>query len=368
MNEGLDNLCISPTDTLRTVMERIDRAARGIALVVDEHRHLVATVTDGDVRRAILGGLRLDEPVSRLLPQRGAAGHRAPVTASPQMAPEQLRRLMDQHKVRHLPLVDAENRVVDLVTSDRLDGREALPVRAVIMAGGFGRRLDPLTRDTPKPMLPVGDRPLIELTVEQLRASGIEQVHISTHYLADRIKRHFGDGEGFGVSVSYLSESRPLGTAGALGLLDAPSEPLLVINGDILTRVDYKQMLGFHREQGAALTVAVRQYGMEVPYGVVQCDGERVIDVQEKPTVNFLVNAGIYLLEPTVLELIPPDRRFDMPELIRAAGHDGRRVVSFPVVEYWLDVGRFDDYRQAQVAVAEGAQRWPAARHQPKAG
>ncbi len=366
VNESIGMLLADAGDSIRQVMQRIDRGARGIALVADDAGRLLATVTDGDVRRAILDGLRLDEPVSALLGRRRV--EERPITAPAGTAADELGRLMKRHKVRHLPLLDGDGRIVDLVMREQLDGRNDLPVRAVIMAGGFGRRLKPLTCNTPKPMLPVGERPLIELTVERLRDAGIHRLHISTHYLAERIKGHFGDGRDFGVSVSYLDERRPMGTAGALGLLERAAEPLLVINGDILTGVDYGQMLAYHREQGADLTVAVRQYGMEVPYGVVRCEGERVVDLQEKPTVDFLVNAGIYLLEPGVLELIPSDRRFDMPELIRAVAGDGRRVVSFPVVEYWLDVGRIEDYRAAQVAVAQGAWRWPQVRDRPLAG
>jgi NDP-sugar pyrophosphorylase family protein len=219
---------------------------------------------------------------------------------------------------------------------------------AVIMAGGYGTRLRPLTDDMPKPMLPVGDRPLLERTVRRLREAGIQDVRVTTHYLGDRIASHFGDGKAFGVDITYLNEDRPLGTAGALALVNRPAGPLLVMNGDILTNLNFHALLAFHREHRADATVAVRKYDLTVPYGVVECEGTQVKALQEKPTERFLVNAGIYLLEPTVLGCIPPGERFDMTELIQVLLQQGRTVVSFPIVEYWLDIGRAEDYERAQ--------------------
>jgi NDP-sugar pyrophosphorylase family protein len=222
------------------------------------------------------------------------------------------------------------------------------------MAGGLGTRLRPLTDDTPKPMLPVGGRPLMEHIIGQLRESGIRRVNITTHYRHDKIAEHFGDGDGFGVEIEYVSEERPLGTAGALSLLAACAEPLLVVNGDILTRVDFRAMLGFHRRQEAAFTVGVRRFAVDVPYGIVETEGPEVREITEKPRFEFLVNAGIYLLEPEIVRLIPVDTRFEMNDLIGLAIAEGRRVVNFPIVEYWLDIGRPGDYAQAQADAENG--------------
>ena len=197
-------------------------------------------------------------------------------------------------------------------------------------------------------MLPVGDRPLMQRIVEQLRQAGIRRVNISTHYLPEKIIEHFGDGRDFGVTLNYVTEDRPLGTAGALSLMEMPNEPLLVINGDILTRVDFRAMLAYHREHEADLTVGVRQYDLRVPYGVVECEGPRVRQLREKPQISFLVNAGIYLLEPSVHCYIPNGQCFDMTDLIEKLLAEGQMVVSFPIVEYWLDVGQHEDYEKAQ--------------------
>jgi NDP-sugar pyrophosphorylase family protein len=217
------------------------------------------------------------------------------------------------------------------------------------MAGGFGSRLRPLTDDLPKPMLPVGDCPLMEHIVNQLRASGIRQVKVTTHYKPEAITGYFGDGHNFGVKIDYLHEEHPLGTAGALGLMSPPQGPLLVMNGDILSRVNFRAMVDFHREYGAQLTMGVRLHEYQVPYGVVEPDGVVVRQLTEKPTLRLFVNAGIYLLEPEVYDYIrrPVTERFDMTDLIQRLLVAEQRVVSFPISEYWRDIGQHADYKDA---------------------
>jgi len=231
---------------------------------------------------------------------------------------------------------------------DSLVPDQPLPVQAVVMAGGKGTRLHPLTAETPKPMLRVGERPVLEIIIGQLREAGIKQVKVTTHHKSEKIEEHFGDGKEFGIELSYVEEDRPLGTVGGLGLLEIPQETTLVINGDILTRVDFRAMLAYHREHQADLTVAVRQYDIKVPYGIIECEGSMVRGVSEKPLLGFFVNAGIYLLEPGVYQFIPSGQRFDMTELIQRVLREGRTVVSFPIREYWLDIGQREDYEQAQ--------------------
>ncbi|MFO0733450.1 MAG: sugar phosphate nucleotidyltransferase [Nitrospiraceae bacterium] len=205
-------------------------------------------------------------------------------------------------------------------------------------------------------MLPVGDKPLLEIIISHLRDSGIKRVNVSTHHQREKIESHFGDGREFGVDLSYVTEDRPLGTAGCLGLIEAPTETTLVINGDILTQVNFQAMLQFHRAQQADLTVAVRQYDVQVPFGVIESDGVMVRGVTEKPVFNFFVNAGIYLLEPSVYRLLAPGERTDMTDLIQQLLREGRRVASFPIREGWLDIGQPADYEQAQELIKEWQQ------------
>lgn len=345
--DNIGIFCIGWDRSIDDAVRCIDHNTKGIALVVDTDRKLVGTITDGDVRRWILRGLSLDRPILEMLGTKKSL-HPKPVTARSGTDHATLLKLMQDLLVRQVPLLDDEERVLDLATLDDLLPNQSLPVQAVIMAGGFGTRLMPLTENLPKPMLPVGDRPLMESIIDQLRRAGIHRVNVTTHYERDKIKSYFGDGENFGVGLHYVDEDEPLGTAGALSLMASPTEPLLVINGDIQTQVDFRAMLQFHREHEVDMTVAVRKYAVDVPYGVVECEGVLVKGLQEKPQLSFFVNAGIYLLEPSVHAVIPNGRNFHMTELIQRLIAAGRPVASFPVREHWLDIGRHADYAAAQ--------------------
>lgn len=354
MAVDLTKICIPLNSNILQAIASINVNALGIVLVTDDHGRLQATITDGDIRRAMLEGIRLDAPIQTLLDNKTDKLYAKPVTARAGDSNEKIIRLMEEYVIRQIPLLDEQDHVVDLIMLEDIIPKENLPLSAVVMAGGYGTRLLPLTEDLPKPMLPVGDRPLMEHIIEQLQQTGIQRVNVTTHYMSDKIKNHFGDGQDFGVDIDYVDEDKPLGTAGALGLMEKPDEPLLVINGDILTRVDFRAMLKYHSKHKADLTVGVRQYAFDVPYGVLECDGPFVKQLKEKPKYNFLVNAGIYLLEPSVHPYIPNDQRFDMTDLIAKLLEDGCTVVSFPIVEYWLDIGQPVDYKQAQEDAENG--------------
>jgi dTDP-glucose pyrophosphorylase len=344
MATDLSSICVPPTITIRQAIQFIDANRRGIVLVVDGDRRLIATITDGDIRRALLAGAALEDSLAGLLAKKTGT----PVTVPADTSRSALLDMMQRLLIRQIPLVDAAHHVVALVTWDELLPAEPAPLRAVIMAGGSGTRLRPLTEHTPKPMLPVGNRPLLELIIDQLKQAGIHHLNLSTHYKREVIEQHFGDGSKFGVALNYVPETQPLGTAGALGLMAEASEPILVINGDVLTKVNFRALLDFHRENRADLTVAVRQYDMNVPFGVVETDGALVSGIAEKPVFKFFVNAGIYLIEPAAQRVVPKNQRFDMTDLIQELIRQGRRVASFPIHEYWLDVGQPTDYQKAQ--------------------
>ena len=350
----LEEFLTPPHVTIREVIKCIDHNAKGIALVVDEEHRLLGTVTDGDIRRAILAGLNLDLPIRTLLEKRIAPVRPQGLTAPVNTPYSELVRLMNRHSIRHIPLVDEGKRVVDIALYSNLVKERELPVSVVVMAGGYGTRLRPLTDKLPKPMLPIGEKPILELIIKRLRKAGIRKVNISTHYKGEKISKHFGDGSIFDVNLRYIKENSPLGTAGALSLIEPSKEPILVINGDILTKVDFRAMLEFHQEHKADMTVAVQRYDVQISYGVIETEGFLVKKVTEKPKHLYLVNAGIYLLEPPVLNLIPKGARFDMTDLIQKLVDVGRPVVSFPVREYWLDIGNHEDYKQAQHDIKRG--------------
>lgn len=345
----------SVTDTIGHVVRRIDKSRAGIALLVDVERRLISTITDGDVRRAMLAGVSFDDAASRLLEFKSASANPVPISRPVATSDEELLRLMRTVDVQHVPLLDGDGRVVDLALLSGLVAETAGEIRAVVMAGGYGTRLRPLTDETPKPMLRVGDKPLLERTINKLREAGITDVNISTHYLPDKIVDHFGTGGEFGVNLKYLREEKPLGTAGALGLLGRPERTTLVINGDILTNIDFRAMAEFHRSHGAGLTMAVRLYDVDVPYGVVDCVDVRVTKLREKPRFRFLVNAGIYLVEPQAWDFISGGEHLDMTQMIDRMIAGGGNVVSFPIREYWLDVGQPGDYERAQRDMADGS-------------
>jgi dTDP-glucose pyrophosphorylase/CBS domain-containing protein len=354
MHTDLTTLCVGLDTSIHQAVAQMDISRLGIVLVVDEEHRLLGTVTDGDVRRSILANISLDKPVRVLLLSKAGSPYARPITAPADADQSTMLQILRQHRILHLPLVDLDQRVVALVSLSEFVSQQVPMPHAVIMAGGTGSRLRPLTDDLPKPMLPLGDRPLMELIIRQLQQVGIRHVNLTTHYKKDAIAQYFGDGQDFGVEIQYMEEDQPLGTAGALSRLDGLAGPLLVINGDILTRVDFRAMLDFHREHHADMTIGVRYHEVPIPYGVVEVEGVVVTAISEKPVMRYLISAGIYLLEPEVRRYIPTDRPYDMPDLIARLVVDGGRVVSFPVREYWLDIGRVEDYQKALADLESG--------------
>jgi dTDP-glucose pyrophosphorylase/CBS domain-containing protein len=356
----ISSLFLSPDATIGDAIACIDRSGRiSLALIVDDTQRLLNTITDGDVRRGLLAGLALSDSVGALIAIKAATPHPLPVTALADTDAETLLELMKARGVRQIPIVSHEGCPLDIVTLADLLPEQPRALQAVVMAGGFGTRLRPLTETVPKPMLSIGGRPLMELIIDQLRYTGVTKVNITTHYQAEKIVDHFGDGSDFGVDISYVKEESPLGTGGALGLMTKPDDPVLVINGDILTDIDFRAMHSFHIEHDAMMTVAVRRYEVQVPYGVIDCDGPRIVKLREKPQIGFFVNAGIYLLEPSVYQYISPNQHLNMTDLIERLVADGKDVVSFPVREYWLDIGQHADYERAQLDAESGKWRCP---------
>lgn len=352
---SLEELQIKPSAAIRDVIECIDRSGRiSLAILVDDNCALLAVLTDGDIRRGILHGLSLDASASELLPLKATLPNSVPVTAPYGTDRAVLLKLMQEKGVRQVPLLDAQRRVVDIVLLRDLMPESPAALQAVIMAGGFGKRLRPLTDNIPKPMLPIAGRPVMERLIEQLQQAGIRRVNVSTHYKPEKIIEHFGNGAAFGVEISYLNEEQPLGTGGALSLMPVPDTPVLVVNGDVVSGIDFGRMLEYHQDNQAEMTVAVTAHTIKVPYGVIdQGEGGRITGLREKPEFTLFVNAGIYLLEPTTYQFVPRGCHFNMTDLIERLISQQRTVVSFPIREYWLDIGQHADYEQAQELMKE---------------
>ena len=332
--------------SMREVLAIIDHGGIQIALVVDDGCHLRGTVTDGDIRRALLRGEGLDTPVESLMNPN-------PVTGLIDEDEALWQRSMQRHQLRHLPLLDAAGCIVGLA---RYAPPEE-PLRdnpVVLMAGGLGTRLRPLTNNVPKPMLRIGAKPILETIVENFISHGFHRFYFCINYKGELIREHFGDGRRWDAEIRYIEEPTRLGTAGALGLLpERPELPFIVMNGDVLTKVDFVRLLEFHQRHEFSATLCVREYHHQVPYGVVETRDHQVVGLAEKPIHRWQVNAGIYVLEPDVLDHIPRGQFHDMPTLFETLLDSGREVGSFPLRDYWIDIGQMDQFEQADSDFAE---------------
>ena len=332
---------VGPKDSILTALAALDRGAMQIVLVVDSERRLLGVVTDGDIRKHILRGGSLDFPIAPLM-------NATPVVAKETEPHSDRLARMRNRTVHQLPLVDEEQHVVGLVTLDDLLAAHVQPNLVVLMAGGIGSRLRPLTSDKPKPMLKVGARPILETIVLQFRDHGFRRFIIAMNYLGEQIANYFGDGSRFDAEITYLRETKPLGTAGALSLLgDRPADPFFLMNGDLLTKLNFASLMAFHQASGAPLTMCVREHALTIPYGVTEICGDRLERVVEKPTYRHLVNAGIYACNPEIVDLVPRDRASTMIDVVQLLIKRGKRPSVFPIHEYWVDVGQHGDFVRA---------------------
>ena len=338
---NLNQILLPPTATARRALLTIDQGSAQIALIVEENGCLVGTVTDGDIRRGLLNGTSLDQPVKLVMNYKFRAIHRNDDRGA-------ALRMMSNQSLLQIPVLDELGRPVELLLLQDLLRPQTLPNAVVLMAGGKGNRLRPHTEYCPKPMLHVGGKPMLEILLEQCIASGFRQFYLSVNYLKEQIIDYFQDGRPWGVCIDYLVEDEPLGTAGSLQLLPSSvQEPFLVMNGDVLTRLDPSKLLRFHFEHKAAGTLCVREHTTTVPFGVVQTNGAELAGFEEKPSYHQLVNAGMYVVDPLLLPLLQPQQANDMPTLLQRAQQAGYRVAVCPIHEYWIDVGRPESLEEA---------------------
>ena len=327
--------------TLQEAIQNLNETSLQIALVVADDGTLIGTLTDGDIRRGLLRGIDMNNTVDSII-------HRDPLVVPPQLGRNTVLQLMQANKIHQLPVIDAERRVVGLHLLDELMIPTQRPNLMIIMAGGQGTRLRPHTENCPKPLLPVGGKPMLEHIIEQAKNEGFHHFVLAIHYLGHMIEEYFGDGSRWQVNIDYLREQSPLGTAGAIGLLNPrPEPPFLVTNGDVLTDIRYGDLLDFHCRHGATATMAVRQHEWQHPFGVVRTRGVDIIGFDEKPVSRSHINAGVYALESSALDFLSFGEHCDMPTLFGRLQEKAERTIVYPMHEPWLDVGRPDDYKQA---------------------
>ncbi|MGG3563598.1 nucleotidyltransferase family protein [Neobacillus rhizosphaerae] len=336
-------ILISPKTTILTTMKIIDQASLQFAVVVNENQKLLGTVTDGDIRRGILRGLPLETSITEVM-------NRLPVFELSGKKPFYYREIMRKRKLKQLPIVNNKKQIQNILFSEEMATALQKNNTVVLMAGGLGTRLRPLTNEIPKPMLKVGDKPILETIIESFNGFGFHKFILTVNYKKEIVKDYFQDGAHLGVQIEYIEEEKRLGTAGALSLLpERLNDPFFVMNGDLLTKINYEQLLDFHNETKSISTMCVREYEYQIPFGVIEIDHHRLMSIEEKPIHKSFVNAGIYVLSPDVLEFVPQNVFFDMPDLFKKLmEHRKERVISaFPLREYWLDIGRLDDFEKA---------------------
>lgn len=339
--KDINRIKILPTSTIKEALNIIDTGAIKIAIVVDQDDTLLGTITDGDIRRAILKGMSLDDPISEIY-------FKTPIVVSPTESKERIINLCISKNIYQIPVVDGDGKVIGIEILDDLLKPKMYPNKVVLMVGGLGSRLRPLTNDCPKPMLFIGNKPILHIIVERFASCGFHDIVMCVNYKAYMIKEYFGDGTDFNASIKYIEEEEPLGTAGALALLKNEIDmPFFVMNGDVLTNINFEQLLEFHLENRANITMCVKDYEIQVPYGVVSLKSGRLCALSEKPIYKFFINAGIYVLTPDCLDYIGENQFYDMAMLINTLISCKKRVIPFPIREYWLDIGRIEDYEKA---------------------
>ena len=336
-----DGVMVSEERDFKDAVSLINDTRSGIALVVDKNRKLVGVLTDGDIRRAILKGIFLDDPVSMAMVKE-------PLTVSLDCTKGEVFRIFAEKRISHLPVLDEEKNILGIFYESNFRKEGMLDIPVVIMAGGFGKRLRPYTDKIPKPMLEVGGKPLLQILIERFRDLGVNDFYITVNYLSDVIEDYFADGSAMKVHINYVKESKPLGTAGSLRMLEGQIQTeFLLMNADIMTNFDFKDMHNFHLNRGSDLTVAVKRHDLQVPFGAVNVVNERLIGLSEKPELNIYINAGIYMLKPQLITEVPEDAFFDMTDLIEKSLKAGKTVFSYSIDGSWIDIGRPDDYEHA---------------------
>ncbi len=312
-----------------------------IALVVDENGCLIGTITDGDIRRGLLKGLNLNSSIDSII-------FRSPLVANISDKKEDIIKIALSKRIHVVPILDHYNKVVGIYDIEELIQPKIKPNKVVLMVGGLGTRLNQLTKDTPKPMLKVGNKPILHTIIDNFQEYGYSNFILCVNYKSHLIKDYFGNGEDFGVNIEYIEEKERLGTAGALGLIkDLPNEPFFVMNGDLLTKINFDHLHTYHIKNNSIATMCVRDYEYTIPYGVVNIEDSQIKNIEEKPKQTFFVNAGIYMLNSEVFKYIPENKYLDMTTLFEILIENKFDVFSFPIREYWLDIGRIEEYEKA---------------------
>ena len=334
---NLQEILVNVNSNAINAIEAINKSNAYIALIVDEEMKLIGTITDGDIRRGLLNGETLDSNVKHFMNKNFFSFKEG------ELSKEKVKNAF-KRGITQMPILDSNGKVKELLQKEEILKRCKSTISSVvIMAGGKGKRLLPHTSNCPKPMIAINGKPMLEIIIEKCINYGFDNFYISVNYLKEQIINYFGDGKKWGVKIDYLYEEKPLGTAGSLALIpdnDNIDNSILVLNGDVITNLDLALLTEFHEKHNADMTIAAKHSSYTIPYGVINTSGLELEKIVEKPTYNFLVSAGIYIVKPFILKYIKKNTFFDMPDLVSVIKEKNSKVITFPIHEYWLDVGR----------------------------
>ena len=336
----IDEIKINQNASIKQALKVIDKGAIKVAVVLSDDGLLLGMLNDGDIRRALLKGMSLGDSIAGII-------NKHPVVANINDTKERILELANEKKLHQIPII-SNGKLIGIQDIREFLAPKNKPNKVILMVGGLGTRLRPLTNDVPKPMLDVGNKPILHTIVENFAKYGYTDIIMCVNYKSEIIKEYFGNGDKFGVKIEYVLENQRMGTAGALSLLQKrPKDDFFVMNGDLLTNVNFEYLHEYHKDSNALASICIRKYEMQVPYGVVNVRANKVTSIEEKPTQSFFVSAGIYMFSPIVLDFIPKGVFYDMPTLFSELLKHDFPIHPFPIREYWLDIGRMDEYRRA---------------------
>ncbi|WP_061320783.1 nucleotidyltransferase family protein [Clostridium botulinum] len=340
MINNIDKILVYSNYSIKDSLQILDKGAKGIVIVVDKDKKLIGTVTDGDIRRAILKGISLNECIVNIM-------NKSPISIKQETSREKAKEIIIKNGIKDLPIVDENNNIVDMITINDIILPEGKENPVVIMAGGLGTRLKELTKEIPKPMLKVGNDPILYHIINNFKQYGYNKFFVSVNYKAGIIENYFQDGYAYGVKIEYIKENKRLGTAGGIKLAEnLLYKPFFVINGDVFTNLNVNNMMDFHIENNFDITLGIRKQYFKIPYGVVKTKGSIIEKIEEKPELEYLINAGVYCLNPELIKFIPKDRYFEITDLINIGIKKGLKVGSYEIKDYWMDIGRIEDYNK----------------------
>lgn len=340
MKVNINELLVFEEYTIKDALKILDINAKGIVVVVDKNKRLIGTVTDGDIRRALLRGANLSESILNVM-------HSNPITAPDNISRDQLKDIFIRKAIKQLPIINESGMLIDLISINDILLPQGKENPVIIMAGGLGTRLKDLTKEIPKPMLKVGDHPMLQHIINNFKQYGYNKIFITVNYKAEIIENYFQDGLAYGVKINYIREKERLGTAGGIRLAKEHIQtPFFVINGDIFTNLNVESMMDFHIKSGNCLTVGTRKQYYNIPYGVINIENNKIKSIEEKPEIEYLINAGVYCVNPDLMEFIPKDTYFEITDLINFCIKQGYKVGSFEIIDYWMDIGKIEDYNR----------------------